>query len=117
MAEPVRGIGYDAGVLYEKDFESNPFFTEQRARREVRTCRRRPGRRRCCGAGCAMASSRRGACCATSWRVPSSSRAKRTVTNSTGQRFESGQPRVRRAGYLSNRDVLADDVRVVEQIQ
>lgn len=36
MAEPVRGTGYDAGVLYEKDFESNPFFTEQRARRDFR---------------------------------------------------------------------------------
>ncbi|GAA1173006.1 hypothetical protein GCM10009584_12510 [Ornithinimicrobium humiphilum] len=39
MTEPVRGIGYDAGVLYEKGFESNPFFTEQRARRDFRAIR------------------------------------------------------------------------------
>lgn len=39
MPEPVRGIGYDAGVLYEKDFESNPFFTEQRAHRDLRAIR------------------------------------------------------------------------------
>lgn len=43
MAEPVRGIGYDAGVLYEKGFESNPFFTEQRARRDFRAIREELG--------------------------------------------------------------------------
>ncbi|GAA1706232.1 hypothetical protein [Brachybacterium phenoliresistens] len=36
MAEKVRGIGYDAGVLYEKGFESNPGFTPRRARRDIR---------------------------------------------------------------------------------
>lgn len=39
MADPLRGIGYDAGVLYEKGFESNPFFTEQHARRDFQAIR------------------------------------------------------------------------------
>ncbi|MDN5726899.1 MAG: hypothetical protein L0G99_13360 [Propionibacteriales bacterium] len=39
MADRLRGIGYDAGVLYEKDFDSNPFFTEERARRDLRAIR------------------------------------------------------------------------------
>lgn len=39
MGDPVRGIGYDAGVIYEKSFDSNPFFTEQRARRDFRAIR------------------------------------------------------------------------------
>ncbi|MBL5972859.1 MAG: hypothetical protein D3X82_03530 [Candidatus Leucobacter sulfamidivorax] len=43
MTEPVRGIGYDAGVLYEKGFESNPFFTEQHARRDFRAIREELG--------------------------------------------------------------------------
>lgn len=43
MPEPVRGIGYDAGVLYEKGFESNPFFTERRARRDFRAIREELG--------------------------------------------------------------------------
>lgn len=43
MTEPVRGIGYDAGVLYEKGFESNPFFTEERARRDFRAIRQELG--------------------------------------------------------------------------
>jgi hypothetical protein len=36
---PVRGIGYDAGVLYERGFDSNPFFSEQNARRDFRAIR------------------------------------------------------------------------------
>ncbi|GAB3633843.1 hypothetical protein GCM10027421_31960 [Microbacterium shaanxiense] len=52
MTEPVRGIGYDAGVLYEKGFESNPFFTEQRARRDLRAIREELG----CDAVLVMAS-------------------------------------------------------------
>lgn len=39
MTDPVRGIGYDAGVIYEKSFDSNPFFTEQKARRDFRAIR------------------------------------------------------------------------------
>ncbi|GGH45912.1 hypothetical protein [Microbacterium album] len=39
MADPVRGIGYDAGVIYEKGFDSNPSFTEQAARRDFRAIR------------------------------------------------------------------------------
>ncbi|MGC4151624.1 MAG: hypothetical protein QM628_00915 [Propionicimonas sp.] len=43
MADSVRGIGYDAGVLYEKSFDSNPFFTEQNARRDFRAIREELG--------------------------------------------------------------------------
>lgn len=39
MADPVRGIGYDAGVIYEKGFDSNPSFTENGARRDFRAIR------------------------------------------------------------------------------
>lgn len=43
MSELVRGIGYDAGVLYEKDFQSNPGFTEDTARRDFRAIREELG--------------------------------------------------------------------------
>jgi hypothetical protein len=43
VADSVRGIGYDAGVLYEKSFDSNPFFTEQNARRDFRAIREELG--------------------------------------------------------------------------
>ncbi|UOQ57880.1 hypothetical protein MUN78_03315 [Leucobacter allii] len=43
MAEPVRGIGYDAGVRYERGFESHPGFTAQTARRDFRAIRRELG--------------------------------------------------------------------------
>jgi hypothetical protein len=43
MGDRVRGIGYDAGVLYEKSFDSNPGFTEQRARRDFRAIREELG--------------------------------------------------------------------------
>lgn len=43
MADSVRGIGYDAGVLYEKSFDSNPFFTVQNARRDFRAIREELG--------------------------------------------------------------------------
>ncbi|GGA54883.1 hypothetical protein GCM10011490_00860 [Pseudoclavibacter endophyticus] len=39
MSEPVRGIGYDAGVIYEKSFDSNPGFTEEHARRDFQAIR------------------------------------------------------------------------------
>lgn len=39
MADPVRGIGYDAGVTYDKGFDSNPFFSEEAARRDFRAIR------------------------------------------------------------------------------
>lgn len=39
MTEPVRGIGYDAGVIYEKSFVSNPTFTARNARRDFQTIR------------------------------------------------------------------------------
>ena len=39
MADPVRGIGYDAGVIYERDFDSNPFFTVEAAQRDFRAIR------------------------------------------------------------------------------
>lgn len=39
MADPVRGIGYDAGVIYEKAFDSNPSFTERAARHDFRAIR------------------------------------------------------------------------------
>jgi hypothetical protein len=35
----VQGIGYDAGVLYERDFESNPDWTPERVRRDMRAIR------------------------------------------------------------------------------
>ncbi|WP_163542923.1 hypothetical protein [Occultella kanbiaonis] len=35
----VQGIGYDAGVRYERDFESNPHWTPERARRDMRAIR------------------------------------------------------------------------------
>lgn len=43
MSDLVRGIGYDAGVLYEKDFESNPRFSEETARRDFRAIREELG--------------------------------------------------------------------------
>ncbi|WP_114559039.1 hypothetical protein [Desertihabitans aurantiacus] len=52
MTEPLRGIGYDAGVLYERVFDSNPRFTEQGARRDLRAIRRELG----CDAVLVMAS-------------------------------------------------------------
>lgn len=39
MADRVRGIGYDAGVIYEKDFDSNPSFTLDAARRDFQAIR------------------------------------------------------------------------------
>lgn len=39
MTEAVRGIGYDAGVRYEKEYDSNPFFSPERARRDFRAIR------------------------------------------------------------------------------
>lgn len=36
MSSPVRGIGYDAGVLYERRFDSNPHFSVTDARRDFR---------------------------------------------------------------------------------
>ncbi|GAB3206137.1 hypothetical protein SAMN02745673_00417 [Marinactinospora thermotolerans DSM 45154] len=39
MRDPVRGIGYDAGVVYEKNFDSNPVFSERSARRDYRAIR------------------------------------------------------------------------------
>ncbi|MBO0610780.1 hypothetical protein [Myceligenerans salitolerans] len=39
MSDRVRGIGYDAGVVYEKHFHSNPHFSEQHARRDFRAVR------------------------------------------------------------------------------
>lgn len=39
MGSPLRGICYDAGVVYEKTFDSNPFFTEERARRDFHAIR------------------------------------------------------------------------------
>ncbi|TDE97341.1 hypothetical protein EXU48_03845 [Occultella glacieicola] len=35
----VQGIGYDAGVLYERDFESNPHWRTERVRRDMRAIR------------------------------------------------------------------------------
>lgn len=52
MTEPVRGIGYDAGVLYEKTFDSHPAFTEENARRDFRAIRSELG----CDAVLVMAS-------------------------------------------------------------
>lgn len=41
MTDPVvRGVCYDAGVTYEKDFDSHPGFTEESARRDFRAIRR-----------------------------------------------------------------------------
>lgn len=39
MTDPVREIGYDAGVRYEKDFHSNPCFTEHNACQDFRAIR------------------------------------------------------------------------------
>ncbi|MFJ2620631.1 hypothetical protein [Glutamicibacter sp. NPDC087344] len=39
MSQVIRGIGYDAGVLYEKGFDSNPGLTEQILRRDMRVIR------------------------------------------------------------------------------
>jgi len=43
MSDLLRGIGYDAGVLYEKDFESNPGFSAEAARRDFRAIREELG--------------------------------------------------------------------------
>lgn len=52
MSERLRGIGYDAGVIYEKDFDSNPLFAENAARRDFRAIREELG----CAAVLVMAS-------------------------------------------------------------
>jgi hypothetical protein len=39
MADGVRGIGYDAGVIYEKGFDSNPSFSRDAAQRDFRAIR------------------------------------------------------------------------------
>lgn len=43
MPEPVRGIGYDAGVIYEKSFDSHPRFSAASARRDFRAIRHELG--------------------------------------------------------------------------